>query len=215
MRLVLDEKKTVFSLMRYTVYFCILMECVFLMWHFAETFKEITFEEYAIVENLQLILLFLTSVLFLIQSVFKTHYRALSLFLGSLCLMAGCRELDSWFDELWIFGWKFALIFPAFSLIYIYYHLNDFRKSLIEFCSSSAFFMMYSVAIVILPVAQCTGHKTFFVNVLGSGVEPRLVRRLFEESLEFIGYTLLLLSCIEYYIVLVRDKVKSTQKKIK
>ena len=215
MQLILDEKKTVLSLMRWIIYFCILMVCVFSMWHFATLYKETTFEEYGIIEDLQLIILGITSLSFLVQACIKTHFRALSLFLSSLCLAAFCRELDTWFDELWFLGWKFALIFPVLAFIYICYHLDEFRKSLPRFCSSSAFFMMYSVAIIILPLAQCVGHKSFFVDALGPIADPRLVRRLFEESVEYLGYILLFLSSIEFYIALIRNEPKHLFRKIK
>lgn len=210
-----DEKETIFSLMRWTFYFCILMVCVFGMWQIAQSFKTATFEEYGIVENLQLVILALTAFSFLGQALFKTPYRALSLFLGSLCLMACCRELDAWFDQLCFLGWQFSLIFPVLALIYIYRHLKEFRKSLIPFCSSSAFFMMYGVAVIILPVAQCVGHKHFFEDALGPITDPRLVRRLFEESVEYLGYVLLFLSSIEYYLTLVKKAIKPFRNKIK
>ncbi len=211
----IDEKKLAISLMRWTIYFCILMGGVFSMWHFAEYFKENTFEEYGIVENFQLFILLFCALSFFVQSFFKTPYRALALFLGSLCLTAFCRELDSWFDELWLFSWKFALIFPIITLGYAIHHQLEFRKSLVAFCSSASFFMMYTVAITILPIAQCVGHKTFFVDALGPITDPRLVRRLFEESVEYLGYILLFLSSIEFYITLVRKSSRETIKKRK
>lgn len=212
MQTILDEKRTAFSLMRWTIYFCILMGCVFSMWYFADLFKGQTFEEYGIVENLQLIILGVSALSFGVQSLFKTPYRGLSLFLGSLCLTACCREMDAWFDELWIFGWKFALIFPVLAIIYNCRHFTEFRKCMVDFCSSPAFFMMYATAIVILPVAQCIGHRSFFADALGPIADPRLVRRLFEESIEYIGYTLLFLSSIEFYINLIKN---TSNKKIK
>ena len=215
MRPSLDEKKTVFSLMRWTIYFCILMCCVFSMWHFASIYKESSFEEYGIVENLQLLILITSALSFFVQSFFKTPYRGLSLLLSSFCVLACCRELDAWLDELWILGWKFAVIFPVLAFIYIYYHFNEFRKSLVSFCSSSAFFIMYAAVIIILPVAQCVGHKSFFEDALGPITDPRLVRRLFEESIEYIGYMLIFLSSIEFYLTVVKNALKPSSKKIK
>lgn len=211
----LDEKRTAFSLMRWIIYFSILMGCVFSMWHFADVYKQKTFEEYGIIENLQLIILAASALSFFIQSCFKTHYRGLCLFLSTLCITATCREMDAWFDGLWFLGWKFSLIFPVLAFGYIVCHFNEFRKSIVSFCSSSAFFMMYTAAIIILPVAQCVGHKSFFVDALGPIVDPRLVRRLFEESVEYLGYVLLFLSSIEFYIDLIRHAPKYLFKKIK
>ncbi len=210
-----DERRTAFSLMRWIIYFCILMICVFSMWYFAGLFKEKTFEEYGVIENLQLVFLFISALSFFIQSFYKTSHRGLSLLLGSVCLTATCREMDAWFDELWFLGWKFSLIFPVLAFGYICRHFNNFRKSMVKFCSSSAFFMMYTVAIIILPIAQCVGHKSFFMDALGPISDPRLVRRLFEESTEYISYILLFLSSIEFYITLIKKTTKNTFRKIK
>lgn len=210
-----NEKETCVSLMRWIIYFCILMGGVFSLWYFAGQFKTATFEEYGIVENLQLFLLLVASVSFLGQAVLKTSYRSLSFLLGALCLTAFCRELDAWFDALWAPGWKFALLFPVVALFYAARYKNDFRKSVFAFLNKSSFFMMFCTAIIILPIAQCVGHKSFFVDALGYTSDPRLVRRLFEEAVEYIGYLLLALSSLEFYIVHIWLCVKSSHKKRK
>lgn len=201
-----NEKMTLWAVGRLGGYFAILLGCVFSMWFLASELKTETFEEYGIVENIQLALLAITSFSFFLQALKRSKARSLCILLGMLFLAAFCRELDAWFDELWSIGWKFALIFPLIGLLYTTFDFKNFRKSVVCFCQSPAFFLVYCGAVIIIPIAQCIGHKSFFVNALGNTVDPRLVRRLFEESCEFIGYTLLFLASIEFFLNLIRKK---------
>ena len=50
--------------------------------------------------------------------------------------------------------------------------------------------------VLVLPVAQCIGHKRFLINVLQEDHVGR-IKELLEESLETIGYFILLCSSVE------------------
>ncbi len=52
------------------------------------------------------------------------------------------------------------------------------------------------------------GHRTFIADVLGESCDARVVRRLIEESIEFIGYILLLLSAVECYFSFIKSGKK-------
>lgn len=207
-----EEKNTFISLMRWGFYFIFLMLNTISLWLFGAVFESTTFEEHGFIENLQLAVLVSTMIVFLILSTQKTIYRPLSLFFLSLVMAAFCRELDAWFDNFWILGWEFALIFPVIGGYYVIRHLSDFKKSLLTFCHSSSFFLMYASLIVIMPVAQCIGHKSFFRDVLGEQADARMVRRLLEESIEYCGYVLLLMATFEFYYIFFRKRPLSKQK---
>jgi hypothetical protein len=212
-----QEKDTLLTLTRWSVYLFITILATFSLWGFGHIFHDTAFAEHGLVENLQLTVLSATTLSFLLLSCPKTPYRALSILFGTLCLTAFCRELDAWFDALWVLGWQFALLFPVLALIYIVRHLADFRKTVVIFCQSSAFFLMYCATIVFGPIAQCIGHRDFFVDVLGVESDNRLVRRLLEESVEYIGYILLLLAAFEFYWIFIRSKgaLNKQKRKIK
>ena len=92
------------------------------------------------------------------------------------------------------------------------------------FLSSPAFYLMVTAMMVIGPVAQCVGHKPMIKNAVGVtvdlytnktvqqledahldislNVDIRSIRRLFEESTEFMGYTLIILSALELFFLL-------------
>ncbi len=59
--------------------------------------------------------------------------------------------------------------------------------------------------IIIFPIAQCIGHGPFVRDVLGIQSIAE-IKELFEESGETIGYFLILLSSIEFYLSLLKGK---------
>ncbi|MBE6445819.1 MAG: hypothetical protein E7021_00160 [Alphaproteobacteria bacterium] len=217
MFLSVQEKEIFLTLTRWLAYLLITISASFSLWGFGHIFHDTAFAEHGLVENLQLTTLSATILSFLLMAGRKTPYRALCILFGTLCLTAFCRELDAWFDNLWVLGWQFALLFPVIAIFYIARHLTDFRKTVIVFCQSPAFFLMYCATIVFGPIAQCIGHRDFFVDVLGVETDNRLVRRLLEESVEYIGYILLLLSAFEFYWIFIRSKgtLNKQKRKIK
>ncbi len=51
---------------------------------------------------------------------------------------------------------------------------------------------------IIIPVAQCLGHRSFLADLLGAPcIDSHLVRRIVEEPIELLGYLQILLASIE------------------
>lgn len=202
-----EEKSTVLFLMRQVIYFALLTLCSVGMWRAAKIYHSALVEEYGFIENIQVILLVLTAGIFAFWAGKYSKERVLSLFLMTLPLTAACRELDAFFDGvLPIIGWQFSLFFLLIAGIYVLLHWADFRKSFIKFLNSPAFYLMFSTMIMIIPIAQCIGHKSFIVDVIGNATDARIIRRLFEESIELEGYLLILFSSLEYYFSQLRSK---------
>jgi hypothetical protein len=126
--------------------------------------------------------------------------------LASLSFLASVRELDKFFDESVKFvGWEIGFLFPVSALIFAYKNRRALRNTLIDFYSSSAFYMMCCAMIIILPIAQCIGHGPFVRDVLGD-FRVGDIKEFFEESCETMGYFLILLSSIEFYLGLLKSK---------
>jgi hypothetical protein len=64
---------------------------------------------------------------------------------------------------------------------------------------------MCSVMVMLVPIAQCIGHRPFVIHVLGT-YKMAEIKQLFEEGAEFIGYTQLILASVECYFDLLRKK---------
>ena len=219
------EKNVLASTCRLGGYFLLLIVVMQGVYQVAERYGRLTFYEGGPIENAQLVLLALSAFLFGVQAIILKNHRALLLGLGSLCVFAFCRELDAFWDKrLPVIGWKFAFLFPLAAGGYALSRWQSFRKSLVLFLASPAFYLMMAAMIIIIPVAQCVGHKPMIKNAVGVNVDLytnknmraledayvdislnidiRSIRRLFEESTEFMGYTLIILSALELFFLL-------------
>ena len=120
------EKKTLFFLMRQFAYFGLLTLCAISLWGFARIYHSDLYEEYGFVENLQEVLLLVAFFAFGLWGVLFKKERILSFCLMTLPLLAACRELDAFFDDLLpVIGWRFTWIFPVSATIYALFHFNQ------------------------------------------------------------------------------------------
>ena len=197
------EKQLLCEWSRLIVYFFGLIGIVVGIWYLADFFERDTFSENGIIENTQCIVLGIAALVFGWTAYqFKSH-RPLLLGLMSLCLLGICREQDAWFDEtLPILSWRIGFILPTLALCNGLRDIKSCKRQLMHFLSMPASYIMYCAMLVIVPLAQCLGHKALILAV----VEPdnvylaRGVRRLVEESAEFLGYILILIAAIELYL---------------
>lgn len=200
------EKTVCYRTFRQILYFTLVFSFVFFIHFLAGIYKAATFEEHGIVENLQLTFLVLSALFFVFEAIFFKKYRSVLFLLASLSIFASFRELDRFFDNLFpIVSWKLGYIFPISAIVYAKIHFKNLRNTLIDFCSSSAFFMMGCAIIIILPIAQCIGHGPFVRDVLGD-FRVADIKEFFEESCETIGYFIILLSSIEMYWGLLKKR---------
>lgn len=203
MGLTKDEKKVLGTQVRQMVYVGMLFISTIMVWKMASVHGADSMWEYGIVENCQLVVLAAALVVFLIKSRCREH-RPLMLFMASLVAAALIRENDSYFDHLIpIISWKFCFIFPLLALANMYKHRQEVRGSLLVFLQSTPFYMLLCAVIVILPVAQCVGHRSFIMDAMGiDDVHlAMLARRTVEETLELLGYIQILMAGIECYFI--------------
>ena len=197
-----QERKIVLKLTRQGFYFTVLLAVVLGLWQLSSSYKTNTFAEYGLVENLQLLVLFLSTLFFLSHAIINIVYRPISYLLASLTAFCCIRELDSLFDTLLpIISWKFAFLFPLMALLYVFHKRSKLQKVLLQFLGSSVFDLMFTAVIIFIPLAQCIGHRAFIQEAIGQTENLSLVRRLIEESMELMAYVLILLSSIEMFFV--------------
>ena len=179
------------------VYALACLGIVILEYMLASIYKARTFEEQGPVENLQLILLLMASALFFAKSIHEKRFARSCLCFTGMCLFAIGRELDSFLDKnIGFIGWKIAFVMLIAPGVYC---ILDWRRTLMEFmviARKRSFTLMYCAVIVLLPIAQCIGHKPFIINVLETS-HVGLIKELIEESIETIGYFLVLCSSVE------------------
>lgn len=200
------EKTVLLKTFRQTLYFILVFSFIFFIHFIADKYKNRTFDEHGIVETLQLMFLVVSGWIFVSEAAFYKKYRPVLFLLASLSFLASCRELDMFFDKtVRIVGWEIGFIFPISAIVYAYMHRRTLRNTLIDFYSSPAFYMMCCAMIIIFPIAQCIGHGPFVTDVIGN-YRVADIKEFFEESCETMGYFLILLSSIEFYLGLLRVK---------
>jgi hypothetical protein len=201
-----SELTIIYKTARQVLYFGILCAAIFFLHFLAKTYGADTFEEDSVVENMQFGMLLFTAGIFGLEAWKSPKYRLVLLSLASCCLLASCREMDYYFDKhLPIISWRIGFIFPIIALTLMIRKGKAVLQPLFRFLESPAFYMMCSVMVMLVPIAQCIGHRPFVIHVLGT-YKMAEIKQLFEEGAEFIGYTQLILASVECYFDLLRKK---------
>ena len=193
------EKATIWFGIRQFIYLAGCFAVILLEHFLACRFHGETFREHCIIENLQLCELLLATIVFGVTSLRKGEFARLMPLFAGLCAFAVCRELDNFLGTLIpVVGWKIGVVFPIASISYALVDWQETQREFFRFLRHPAFNIMMCAMVLILPVAQCIGHKSFLVNVLQEEHVGR-IKELLEESLETIGYFILLCSSVELF----------------
>lgn len=194
-----NSKSLYLGLTRQIIYLVILTLIVIGFWKIGDIYKDKAVFENGIFEILQSVTLVLVSLSFGLQAYRNKSFRPILFLMCMMSLAAVIREQDAFFDALIpIIGWKWCWIFPVLGIVGIIRHWNTIQPQINSFLSSNTFHMMITAAIIMIPVAQCLGHRSFLADLLGiDKLEAVLIRRVFEETIELIAYLTLLLSSIE------------------
>lgn len=193
------EKSTAWAAARQFLYCAGCFAVTFLEQAVAAVHKEKTFDENGIIENLQLGELLLACGIFLAISFRREDFKKLSAVFAAFCAFAACREMDNIFDEcIPLIGWKFAFIFIVAAVAYALHNRQRACEELFKFLRHPSFLMMCCAITIIIPVAQCIGHRSFVINVLQIEHVGE-IKEFIEESIETAGYFILLCSAIELF----------------
>jgi hypothetical protein len=176
---------------------------VILLWKLADLNKNAVFVgEYGPIETAQTAILLLATFSLGIQACGNRIYRPLLLLLGSLTFAAAIREQDAFFEHaLPGISWYFCWGFPIVTIIYVIRLRRNSLPAFIAFLRSNSFNMMITAAIIIIPIAQLLGHRSFLNDLINDpDINASIVRRALEEPIEMIGYLQILLATAEFHI---------------
>ncbi len=156
------------------------------------------FAERGPVEITQAALLLGMLILFLQFRHTMPQWKLLSTLLAACCLFAICRELDFLLDH-WIpvVGWESAGIIPLVAAVYSYRKHSLFLAQLVPFLRTRAFGLLWAGLVITIVIAQLIGTSDLFQAMMGNDY-VRHYKRVIEESIELLGYAMLLCGCIEY-----------------
>lgn len=198
------EQQTLYQLTRQAIYLILHFLIVILLWQLGSIYHTALIREHGIIETLQSAILLVAALSYLHLARSHAAQRPLQLLLCALCLAALIREQDAWLEtHLPYISWYFCYLLPLAALGYLLRHRKHLRRPLFQLLRTHAFHMLITAAIILIPIAQGLGHRSFLLDVMNS---PHLngshLRRLIEESLEILAYAEILFSSIELHLEL-------------
>ena len=172
---------------------------VTLLWQLAFRWQAETFHEGGPVENLQLAELLLAGALFGLAALRRKEFGLVAWLLGGLCLFAVCRELDNTLDKLIpVIGWKFGGLFALIPAVMAIRCRRAFFAQTCAFMQTTACAMLFATFLLVVPLAQGIGHKVFLAQLMPDVVHYGANKEFIEESLETVGYFILICSATEF-----------------
>jgi hypothetical protein len=126
--------------------------------------------------------------------------RSFYLILAGLAAVAIIREFDWAFDWIWHGFWKIPFIFVSILFIYLaYLNKKNFYEDAATFLTAPECGILFSGFLIVIIFSRMIGCKVFWEAIMGGNFD-RSAKNIAEESIETIGYFIILISAIEHYI---------------
>ena len=157
----------------------------------------IIFKENGPIEWFQFSVLVAASAVFLFGGWRLAHFRQLFLLMAFVSIFAAIRELDVFLARaIPGVGWKIGFIVILYAIGSAYTKRKSVKRQLPPFVASSAFVILWAGFLVAVPFGQLIGHGAFLEVVMGDDYN-RDYKRVIEETLETMGYLLVLIGSFE------------------
>jgi len=155
------------------------------------------FYENGTIEWLQFSLLGASVLFFALGALCLPAHRRLAALLGCVAAFAATREMDRVLGRLLpVVSWKIGGLFLVAAGWLLLRHGRVLLSQIAAFLRTPAFVMLWAGFVIAVPLAQLVGHAPFF-RLFMDEVHVRDIKRVFEESGEFMGYLILLFGTLE------------------
>lgn len=164
------------------------------------------FSETGLTELVQLITLATIVVLMLCHAWQKPTLRPISIQLAGFYLILAIRELDWWTDtrigdHTWQIGVCLVLLW---QLIYAWQIRHRWAEIWLRFSRTVGFGILAAGTLVVTVHSRLFGRESVWEAVMGDGYQ-RIVKNAAEESIELLGFALILIGSIELWLQLRRN----------
>ena len=161
-----------------------------------QKFKEESWTEY-----LQVTTLFLTALIFYISAYKWPKFRSLGILLGGAATIAFIREFDVSLDAYVFDGaWQTLAFVAAISIMWMTYKWHKGLMEVIQyFIGTRSFGLCLGGFLTVFVFSRMFGRQVFWRAVMEEGY-IRSVKNAAEEGLELLGYLLIFMSAIEFFI---------------
>jgi hypothetical protein len=157
----------------------------------------VIFKEDGPIEWFQFGVLVTASAVFLLGGFALVNFRQVLYLMAFVSVFAAIRELDAFLERAipWI-GWKIAFIAILYAVGSAYTKRTLVKRQLPPFLATRAFAILWAGFLVAVPFGQLIGHGAFLQVVMGDDYN-RDYKRVIEETLETMGYILVLIGSFE------------------
>ncbi len=195
-----DFKGALVILARHLLYIAVCMGMMLIQHAAARHYHENTYAENGRVENMQFLLLLSSGIVFLVHALVHRKERTVLFTLSGLCALGACREMDRVLDSLIpVVSWRIGLLFVVVPCAWNLKHFEEFQDSLCRFLSTKCFVMLCTAFSIILVLGQLIGHKPYLKAVMLDIEHLGTIKEMVEESIETIGYLIILLASAESF----------------
>lgn len=161
------------------------------------------YNEYSLTETMQMVLILLSCLLFLWSARLNNHLKPVSLSLVALMMMVFVRESDFYLDTFLFDGaWQtFVSIILLTTGVYLWKYRVRTREAAESYSQLLSNGFLICGLVVVLVFSRLMGRGIFWKSVIGEEYASlRRVKNIVEESVELMGYTLILFAAIELFI---------------
>lgn len=196
-----EEKATLAGVtFRFTVYTVLVTGFMLLLLRIVRAEGAEVFGEGDPIENAQVALLMLAALVFLVTARLQASFDVLCRIFALFCVFAVIREGDAFWDDLLpAAGWQLpaTLVFLTIAAMYARDRARCDRQ-LARFMTMRAMTLLWTGFIIAIPVAQLLAHGPMFKLIMGEDYIASF-KRLIEETLELLGYALILFGAVEHF----------------
>ena len=191
--LLMGFKVALYSLLLFTLTEIILLDAQ----RISNQFSEQSYTEYT-----QEFFLLVSTVLFYLSVRYFPNQAVVGLLLGGLLGMSLIREFDAFFDtHVSRHTWKvLAYSLAILTAFQVYKHKDFFWRQLEAFIHTKAFGIIIAGMLTLFIFSRLYGLEHIWLALMGEEKYMYEIRRASEESIELLGYTLIMIGAIEYLL---------------
>jgi hypothetical protein len=153
------------------------------------------------VENLQMLLLALTAIIYgAIAKLSAKDHGVLAKAMALLAIFAVVREGDAFWDRVIpVLGWELLGTVVFAVLVYVIVQGRQyFPRQVATFMGMRGMTLAWAGFMVAIPLAQIVAHGPLFQLIMGAEY-MNTFKRMIEETLELVGYMMIFFSSVEHF----------------
>ena len=195
-----DIKQITSTAIRFLVYAIVMLIAVMTIHWDGKQEVALAFGENSMTEYLQELYLLITALLFAFSGKYNKDKQGFTILLSGFFLVLFIREFDWLFDKIVHGFWQYpALLVTAVTIGIALKFKATIVSAMASFTRQTSFGTFISGFLTMMLFSRLFGKGTLWKSLMGDHY-IRSVKNAVEEGTELLGYSLILISAIEYFI---------------